>query len=198
MQKRTIAILLVVVGAALILAVLGWLFLGKKSIKQPPAPQPSPTIRTSPPVAQPMPTSGAPVVSQSEQQLQDQLKRQASDFAARMGSYSSLDEFAGIKNVYVNATPAVQTFLESERQTLTRLHPIIGPSFGQTARALTSRITSPLPIEKQTRVQLTVQVQHTIEDGSKIDVEYAEVQITLERQDAAWIVSRVSSESITL
>ncbi|MBM3204435.1 hypothetical protein FJZ48_00425 [Candidatus Uhrbacteria bacterium] len=198
MQRRTIAILLVAIGALLILAVLVWLFLGnRRSTQQPPPIQPSPTIRTSP---EPNPTSTAsvPAIPQSERELQDRLKRQASDFAARMMSYASLDEFMGMKSVYVNAQPAVQAFLEGERKKLIAAHPAIGPSWGQTSRALTSKITSPLPLGAKTEVQLTVQVQQTIEDGANTEVQYAEVDMTLQWQDKTWVVSRVSAKPITL
>jgi hypothetical protein len=126
------------------------------------------------------------------------LKQQASDFSARAGSYSSVDGFASIRDVYVGVTASVQTYLEVQRKQLIQAHPAYGPSWGQTTRSLASRITSPLPVLGKDTAEVTVQVQVTVEAaGASPQVSYQEIILSYQKIGGAWIVSHISSQPFT-
>lgn len=206
MQKRTIAILLLVGGALALLAVLYWTFKPWLDEKRnaPPAPVPSaqpnkpstgnvktPTSPAAPP-ARPASVTG-------EERLQQFLKQQASQVAARQGTYASSDEFAALRELMVEVSPAMQTFLEGQRQALIKAHPAKGPSWGQTTKTLSSRITSSLPIGNQATVEVTVQAQQIIESAGKPpEISYREIIVSYQRLDNRWIVTRIESRLLVL
>lgn len=195
MSKRFIAVALSLLAIVALILVGVWLFGGKKKVVQP-----LPPGRTQYPGVVPGQTGKAPTPTPSptdpaerERQAQDALNRQASTFAASVGSYSNADGFASIKNLYTQVTSDVKTFLETQRAQLLKNHPTFSSSWGQTTRALSSKITSPLPILSKNSVDVRVQSQQTIESiGASPIVSYMEADITFQKSGDAWIVSQIA------
>ncbi|MSR85385.1 hypothetical protein EXS71_03055 [Candidatus Uhrbacteria bacterium] len=202
MNKRFWVILLMIGGAAIIIAVLIWMLypirtkilpsgsgLGQTGGKKPPS-QPSGAPRT--------PLAISPE-EQTERQLQDKLKQQASAFVGRQGSYSSVDAFEAIRLAGLDASAEVQVFLQNERERLIQTHPAYGPSWGQTTHVLSARIISPLPMGSRTGAQLTVQAQVTTQSvGEKSAPTYQEFSLTMQKSGTAWIVTNISSQALAL
>jgi hypothetical protein len=127
----------------------------------------------------------------SERALQDFLRRQAVDFAARVGTYSNSDEFAGIKQVYVDASPELRTYLETQRLELVKAHPLRGELWGQTARSLSSRILTSAPLVGKTSADVLVQLQILSGPDGQTSKSYREAKITYTRANATWTASRI-------
>ena len=204
MQRRTQAIILIVGGFLILLGILLWLFwplLNKPAAVQPPAlptnVQPStgkPTNQGSPQTQRTPSTAPAPILAPNEQQAEDGAKQFASDFTSRMATYSSTDGFSAITQVYTQVTPDVKTYLESERTKLIAAHPAYGTSWGQTTRAIATRLITATPILQKTQIEIVVQAQQFttvggIQSGS---ASYQEADLVLNRQGSTWIVSHIT------
>lgn len=204
MQKRVIALLLVVFGLLAIAGVLYWTF--APSFKKPaptapaaPAPVQEPTpLPSLPPPASPSNTP-APRAPTSEDQEQLLLRQRALQFAARQGSYTNADGFASIQDVYLDVTPTVRSFYQAERDRWIKEHPAAVGPWTQTLRALSSRITSELPLGGKTQATVSVQAQQTIEANAQpAVVSYQEIIITFTRDQGRWLVSRVETKPLDL
>ena len=201
MSRRTTAILLISAGVAAIVGILIWLWWPYHQASKPVAPvaQPPayPTTSTTAPVAVnvpvAIPAASQAQVSANERVAQEKLRREAVDFAARLATYSSADEFAGMKQVYLQSSPSVQTYLEAERQKLIGEHAMRGPSWGQTARALSSRIVSTLPLSGQKDAEVIVQVQLVNgTEGETLKTSYKEVVLHFTKITTGWQVDRIT------
>lgn len=116
------------------------------------------------------------------------------DFAARAYSYSNADGFAGIANVFTASTDDLKTFLLNEQKRLVALHPITS-AWRQTARTVSARIVSPLPLLGKTTAQVSVQAQILVdENSSKPAVSYLEITISYVKQGNVWIASRIETQ----
>jgi hypothetical protein len=198
MNKRLLAIVLVLFAIATVILAFVWVVLPlfRPSTEQPPplpspagpVTPPTPAFPTQPPEPPPDPNSPA----EKERQAQEALKRRAVDFASRVASYSSVDDFAGIRDVFGDATAEVQSFLEAERKKLVEAHPSFGPSWGQTTRSVASRIEEGIPVLNGTRAVVVVQTQKTIErsDGPS-ETRYEEAVLSFQKVNGEWLVNRI-------
>lgn len=196
MQRRTKALLLIVFGVLVIVAVLVWFLWPWKQQLSNPAPQPpgyQEPLPTEPLPVQPAP---APVIADPSlleaRRLEDKLRRFAEEFASRAGTYSNTDDFAALRDAGLEGTAQVRTFLAAERTRLTAAYPLRTGTWGQTARGLASKITSPTPIRDQQEVQVQVDVQVVTESGDSAPVtSYRKANLTLQRTGTVWGVARL-------
>lgn len=204
MQKRTIAILLIIFGIIAILAALYWTFSPVikngsvlPRVTQPqPSPQPTPTPSTGTPTPAPKPAT--PRSSVNEEQAELVLHQQSLAFAARQGTYTSADGFVALRDIFLDVNPTVRAFYQSEQQRLSKEHPL-GSSWVQTTRALSARITSELPLIGKTQATVTVQARQTIEaDQKPAVISYQEIAITFTYDQGRWVVSRVEAKPLSL
>lgn len=210
LKKKIVAavVALVLIGAvALIVILTRTMFFPSVAKPQPPG-LPSavePQIPTSGPGAAPTivaPAAPSPVkpggtlTDEAERQAQDALMRQAMTFASRSASYSSVDGFATILEVFPQSTPDVQTYLLNLQKSLQAAHPIAGPSWGQNTRSLAPMIASGIPILTSGGAQVTVQTRQTTETDGKETSSYKEADITFVKINGAWLVSRVEWKDI--
>ncbi len=209
MSRRTIAILLIAFGLISIIGIGLWLWWPYRKtaapVQVPPVVQPpgysddigtatSSLINT--PVL--VPAYDRDQINLSERTLQDLLRRQAVDFAARVGTYSNSDEFAGMKQVYVDASLELRTYLETQRGELVKAHPLRGELWGQTARALSSRLLTPPPLAARTSVDVLVQLQIISGPDGQTNKSYREATITYTRINTTWTASRIVWKDIQL
>lgn len=202
MSRRTIAISLIIFGLVSIIAIAIWLWWPYRNaakpvtptpVAQPPgystdqAPAPQPLVN----VPVPVPTYNKEQINLTEARLQELLRHKALDFTARAGTYANADEFAGIKQVYVDATPALQTFLETQRLQLVKDHPMRSSAWGQTVRALSSRFASPLPIGGGTSVTIVVQAQAITGADGETQKSYKQATIDFTLVNGAWVANRI-------
>jgi hypothetical protein len=209
MSRRTIAISLIVVGFLAILGVLYWTFLPffqqRNTTQQPPALPSAGSQQPGGAQPFPMPTKlvePAPnTAAFDERQTEELMKREASGFVERQGTYSNADGFASITTAYGQATIDVQIFLEAKRAELAKAHPVDGPAWGQTTRSLSSAIASPLPVKGKTSATVTVQAQQIVETSIKADgqtVSYQEYTLEMTLKSGNWLVSKISVKPLAL
>ncbi len=197
MQRRTKAFLLIGFGLVVIIGVVIWLVLSWKQQSPNSSPQPpgyqEGQLPAEPLPAEPTPTAPTidPAVTESRR-LEDRLRRFAQDFASRAGSYSNADGFAALREAGLEATPQVRTFLATERTRLTAAYPLRSGAWGQTARGLASKITSPTPIRDQREVTVQVDAQVRTEAGNGDPViSYRQADLLLQRAGDAWLVAKI-------
>ncbi len=196
MQRRTKAILLILFGVLVILGVIWWLL--RPGAEQTPTPYNQPPgysdqqaqpVDTQPSAPAPIPPDPALLESR---RLEDRLRRKAQDFVSRAGSYSNSDGFIALRDAGLEATGDVRGYFAAERTRLTAEHPLRAGSWGQTARGLASKITSPVPVRDQTEVTVEVQAQLVVEAGeSAPDTSYKNATVTFQKTGSNWLVSRV-------
>lgn len=195
MQRRTKAILLIVFGLFIIIGVIVWLLWPavQEQINKPQPPTYTEPIPTEPLPSEPvqLPQTTDPAVLESRR-LEDRLRRFAQDFASRAGTYSNADGFAALREAGLEATPEVRAYFASERTRLTAEYGIRAGSWGQTARGLASKITSPTPIRDQQIVTVEVDAQVITEASTDSPVtSYRKALLTLRRTGDAWLVSKI-------
>lgn len=207
MSKRTLAILLILVGLIAIAGVLYWAFIipakqaNPAPVVMPEAnpvtevsPAPAPTL--PPPTPTPSPVPRTVTTDEQEQLL---LRQQAMVFASRQGSYSNSDGFVALNDVALSVNAAVRAFYQGEIQRLNKDYPLAKGTWTQTARALSSRIASELPLQGKTEAIVVVQAQQVVETSTKAaTISYREIRLTFRREAGAWIVSRVESNPLAL
>ncbi len=207
MSKRTLAILLILVGLIAIAGVLYWAFIipakqaNPAPVVMPEAnpvtevsPAPAPTL--PPPTPTPSPVPRTVTTDEQEQLL---LRQQAMVFASRQGSYSNSDGFVALNDVALSVNAAVRAFYQGEIQRLNKDYPLAKGTWTQTTRSLSSRIASELPLQGKTEATVVVQAQQVVETSTKAAViSYREIRITFRREAGAWIVSRVESNPLAL
>ena len=149
---------------------------------------------TTPPVLEPStgPTPDVNSPEERERQAQEALKRQAMSFAGRSGSYSSVDSFASMRQVYSESTERLRDFLETQRQDLISRYPSFGSSYGRTVRSLSADVVSGVPVLSNDTVVLEVQTQVTINatDGQE-SIIYEMVTVTFVKSGEEWVADDV-------
>lgn len=204
-SRRPLAIALIVFGLAVIAVVIWFLILpifrkpSQVTVQPPVENTPVQSVQdvTPPPVT--VPSISVNLLNQQERQAQDALRRLAQDYASRAGTYSNFDDFASIRQVYLQSTPEVQTYLDGVRQELMRTHPALQSSWGQTTRGLASRIVSQTPILNRTDVQVMVEAQVSTETNGAADPrEYKEIVLSFSRPTITepWKVSRMEIKDL--
>lgn len=200
--KRLLFFLLVVLGIAGIAATVYFLFIKKDVlINGPSAPAPVVTALPAPQVvpqttvADPAPQQVVPPSPDSEAELErkarEALFRRARDITSRIGSYGNADNYASIKDTYGDVTSDVQLYLEQERAKLQAAHPARGTSFAQTTRALAARLTVDAVVRTATEVDVVVDVQQRIEDGTTDATTVKQALLHLIKSGTEWNVSRI-------
>lgn len=195
MNKRLLAILLVVVGLLAIIGVLWFFFFNKPKTtlipQQPGQNTVTPSVPFDPSTSVPTfePPTGTPPdpnsAEEKERQAQEKLRRIAMNYAGRLGTYSADDGFEAIRDSQAIATTEFQPRLASLRAQLLNDHPV-GSHWSQEARSVTSAIVpTSLPVFGKTSATINVQAQRTV--GSTQD--YLNIAITLTEQNGNWLVS---------
>ena len=206
MNNRRIFTGLVVVALIAILGIMWWLFgaafmRSRVPAEQPPAlpadtqaviPQPN-----IPLVAQPViPPTAA---EQQEFQKQDIAIQRAKFFAATLGTYSSVEGFSSFRDVRVQATPEIQDFLMAEQKRLTEAHPAYGPSWSQSTRALSAKISSALPMGSADTVEVQVDTQQVVESAqAPQQISYQRATVAMRKVGSTWFVSRITWSAFEL
>ena len=121
---------------------------------------------------------------EKERQAQEKVRRIASSYASRLGTFSADDGFEAIRDVQAIATPTFQQRLETLREEMLKTH-AIGSHWSQEVRAVTNAIEpSSLPMLGKSKAVINVQAQRTI--GATQD--YLNIQVTLVAQGDNWLV----------
>ncbi len=205
-NKRLLLFLLVGGGILAIAAILFFVFKPFQQSSQIPAqpdvPQqrvfnPQEAVPKLPEATGTPPSADDP--AEAERQAQEALKRQAVEYAARQGTYSSVDGFAAVKTVYDQSTQAVQDFLKARSDKLITQYPSYGPSYGRTTRALSATIVSGTPILSGTEAHVDVQTQVILNDvQAQETVSYELVGLNLKKEAGVWLVSDITVEPLNL
>lgn len=207
MSKRLIAVILIIVGILAIAGVLYWTFRPTPNQPgyMPPAPSNEQLVPGEPlpplpgPAATPPTQPSAPPVSSAEEQEQQLLLNRASAFVGRQGSYTNLDGFIALRDVYLDVSPTVRAFYQAEMERLAKEHPVTAGTWVQTVRALSSKITSETPIIGKNQVVVSVQAQQVIEAGlTPAALTYVEFTVTFTREQGIWKVARIESKPLEL
>lgn len=207
MQKRVYLILLIVGAVVGIILVVVFLI---KPFSGTPSTQPAPLDRgaverpfnpAEPPTFQSA-TGPAPDVNspeEQERQAQEALKRQAMSYAGRQGSYSSIDGFESMRQVYPESTKTLADFLEAERQKLIAAHPSYGPSYGRTTRSLSANIVSSEPILTGTKAVLEVQAQVLTNEADGTEhLTYEKITVSFEKSNGEWVANDIRRDPLQL
>jgi len=206
-NKRVFLITLIVVAVLAVLGVIYFFFwpfdFGTQPERQPP-PQETPVQPFDPsraPVRE-QPEGPAPDINdpaEQERQAQEALKRQALDFSARAITYSSVNQFESIRQVYPDSTNELVEFLENQRQELASRYPAFGPAYGRTTRSLSANITDGTPVLENETVTVAVQAQVIINgtDGSET-ISYERITITFNRVGESWFADRIETQPLDL
>ena len=193
MNKRLLAIALIILGIIGIIAVI-WFFLFRSPAT---TPVQQPTQNTVTPSQPFNPSTSVPVfvaptgtppnpdsAEEKERQAQEKVRRIASSYASRLGTFSADDGFEAISDVQAIATPTFQQRLETLREEMLKTH-AIGSHWSQEVRAVTNAIEpSSLPMLGKSKAVINVQAQRTI--GATQD--YLNIQVTLVAQGDNWLV----------
>jgi len=130
---------------------------------------------------------------EKERQAQEALKRQATDFAARQGTYSSADNYESLRAITVAVTPELRTKLEARLAQLRKDHPNFGPSWSQSIRPLSTTLSNAsIPVLSKTSATLTVQAQQVTESASGEQTAMVTLTVVYAKQGDSWIPSDVS------
>jgi len=209
MSKRLIAVILIVIGILAIAGVLYWTFrpTGNQPTLLPTTPEngqlvpgePVPPL-VSPSATPPSPVApSAPPISSAEEQEQQLLLNRAAAFVGRQGSYTNLDGFIALRDIYLDVSPTVRAFYQAEQERLTKEHAVTNGTWVQTVRALSSKITSETPIIGKNQAVVSVQAQQVIEAGlTPAALSYVEFTVTFTREQGVWKVSRIESKPLEL
>lgn len=203
MSKRVLAIILVIGGLISLAAIIWWAFFPRTEDADPLV-TPRPVIDNAGRAIKPTEPAAPPISAtdpaEIERQLQERLKRQGMSFAARYGTASNADGFDA-RSFGVDITAGLQPFLESERKKLLKAHPPADGPWGMTTRALSSRISSVLPIGSGKEAEVTVQTQQTTASsiaGFVVETTYSEIILNYTKVGDVWLVSRITSKPLAL
>lgn len=205
MNKKTLFVLLLIVGVSAIAGVVLFTLrnpLGTKAPVSNPTPQPLPVsipVVTAPvatpttPKTKPAPVAGS--AAEQERQARERLFQRARDLVSRLGTYSNTDQFAAITAVYGDVTPEVKTYLETQRAAWQQAHPGTR-GWGQTTRGLTAAVTQEQPILNATTAEVIVEAQQQTDDAGTKSTRLIRARIQLVKQGNEWIVSHLTWEEM--
>ncbi len=209
MPRRTLLVLLILVGVAAVAGILYWTFYPayqQRQAAQPPAltgtvptptfdqNQPLPVVTPQLPTASTTPQLGS--AEERERQAQEALKQQMISFSGRVGSYGNADGFDGLRQAGLLVSSAMKTQLETQRQGLLAKYQRTDLSFVQTTKGLSALITQGRPVLSASKAQVAVQVQQTISSAefTTPQTSYLEWTFEVERQGSDWVVTGMSSK----
>jgi hypothetical protein len=130
---------------------------------------------------------------EKERQAQEALKRQALDFTARQGTYSSADNFEGLRAITVAVTPELATKLNARLAQLRKDHPNYGPSWSQSMRPLSAAIDpASVPVLNGASAKLTIQAQQVTDSQGSQQTAQVTINVSFVKQGDNWIPSDVS------
>lgn len=207
MQNKRLLLFLLIAGG--ILGVLAVVFFILKPFQNSNQPSEQPTVPEQRPfnpqgaVPQLPEATGTPPSpndpAEAERQAQEALKREAMNYAARQGTYSSVDGFASVKTVFDLSTQEVRDFLQARSDQLAKQYPSYGPSYGRTTRALSAAITDGTPVLDGSQVGIDVQAQVILNDAQGNEtVSYELIRLTFAKIADAWLVSNIRIEPLNL
>jgi len=202
MQKRYLFLILLVAAILGIGAVL-WFVLRPvlpsiPGLTQQPAPLPAEVpFNPSNSAPQVPTTTGTPTDQNSpqerERQAEEAVKRQASDFAARQGTYSNADNFESLRAITATVTPELRTKLEARLAQLRKDHPEFGTSWSQTIRPLSVSLdTFSIPVLNRADAKVYVQAQQVTNPGTVETTATVTITVLFVKQGDKWIPSDVS------
>ncbi len=205
MNKKTLFVLLLVVGVCAIAGVVLFTLrnpLGTKAPVTNPTPEALPAsipVVTAPvatqtaPKAKSVPVAGS--TAEQERQARERLFQRARDLVGRLGTYSNTDQFAAVTTVYSDVTPEVKMYLETQRVAWQQAHPV-ARGWGQTTRALTAVLTQEQPILNATTAEVVVEAQQRTDDAGTKSTRLIRARVQLMKQGTEWVVSRLTWEEM--
>ncbi|MDD5438024.1 MAG: hypothetical protein PHC70_02665 [Patescibacteria group bacterium] len=128
-------------------------------------------------------TSTAEQVSAQKVSDLQEAKRMAESVVARMGSGTSQDGFLGYDDAMQSGTSNFQAYLKAEQANLRAQHPISGPLYGITTRAVASSVTE--GDEGSDKIVVKVQSQKVEDAGDRskpTNIIYEVATVTFQRQ----------------
>lgn len=198
--KRILFIVIAILGAAGIGFAI-WFMLRSPKAEPTPTPvvEPEPVTPVSVPRLPVLATSTrtAPSPDSAEEQerkAREALFRRAKDVVARGSTYSSVDQFAAIQQVYIDVTPEVKTFLEAEREALLRDR--AGSGYAQTTRPLAARLEEEVMVRTATDVVVEVDAQRLIEQNGGQTVSLVRAMAAFTRRGEAWVMTRLTWDQV--
>ena len=180
-RRKKIIIILVILGVFLLAGVAGWWYWSQMS-----------TETTDPSVLQQpdgLPRDGANglgeelIISTSEPQ-QFSVEVVARLFAERFGSFTNVDNFAGITLVEGHITPSfAQWYTNNYRTQLRDRYP--GPEYaGETVKVLGIDTIS----ESESNAVVNVRTQRTVRTNTSEDIRYQTLRLDMVKTGDAWLV----------
>lgn len=196
--KRIAFLLLLVVGILGIIATVYFLFL--RPGDAPVAPVVDQTRGGALPANAPIPaipvaTSTAPAPSpdsaaEQERKAREALFRRAREIAARSATYSSVDRFDAISQVFIDVSPELRTTLAAEQNRL--IQEVGTGSRRQTTRALSARLTQDVLVRSASTVQVEVDTQQVTQDGGTSATRLRRATMQLQKQGDTWIATSLT------
>ncbi len=159
------------------------------------AQEPLPQAGTLDPLVFKKPTTPAPAPDSPEEQerkAREALFRRARDLTSRAATFSNADGFQAITQVYTDASSDMQAFLEEERKRLAEAHATLALPYVQTTRGLTAKLVQDVDVRSATAVQVEVEVQQRIEDGTNVSTKQRKVVLDLAKQGELWLLTRLT------
>lgn len=204
-MNRRFLFALLLIGATISIAFVLWfLFFRKPTTNQPIVQQPNQqNVEPSRPFdpSQNVPTFEPPTgqapdpesAEEKERQEQERVKRSAMAIAARLGTFSSDDQFEAIRESYTIASSDFKEKLIQLREQMLKEH-TAGSGWYQSVTPVTSQIErGSLPSIGRDVLTVTVTGQRIINNNK----DYVSVLLTLQRNGANFIVTNAQFTKIT-
>lgn len=149
----------------------------------------------------PLATSTAPAplpdsAEEQERKAREALYRRARDIAARSATYSSADRFDGMSQVFIDVSPELRVTLAAEQQRL--IQEIGAQTLVQTTRALSARLAQDIAVRTAASVQVQVDAQQVIEQGSTSTTRLRRAIIELRKQGDGWVATSITWGDLAL
>jgi len=122
----------------------------------------------------------------------------ASDAVSRMGSGTSQDGFMGYDDVLSFGTDNFRTTVQAEQQSMRKLHPAIGATYGVTTRAVSTKVLDGKNGAVKIVIQVKTQRAEDAGDRSRVtNITYWENVVTLLRQaNGKYLVDEIASKQV--
>ncbi len=209
MQKRTKLALLILIGLLLlfvgvVIFIAPVLEQRRQRPPQPPAlskPVRPATAPNVPPTASAVSNGIIPIVAPSPEENQARLlENRARTIVERMGSGSSETGFLGYVDVVSDMTNTGAAAVLAERRELQQQHPVTGPRFGLSTRAVASHITEGKSGEAKLTVIVEAIQQQDAGNPARPDKAVAQrVHVTFVKQaQGGYLIDKVVWEDVEL
>lgn len=202
--KRIAFLLLLVLGVTGIVMTVYFLFV-KPSRTTVPAPSdgqiqgalsPSAPIPAIPSATSTRPAPAPDSPAELERKAREALFRRARDIASRSATYSSADRFDGMSQVLIDVSPELRAILEAEQRRL--IQETGTASLIQTTRALSARLVQDVEVRTAATVQVQVDAQQVIEQGTTSSTRLRRAVMELRKQGESWVATSIAWNDLAL